>query len=495
MISSRLGKTNLGWAIALAVAAGFHMPAFCATYFVAPTGSDGQLGNLEQPFATIARGQAAVTAGDTVYIRGGNYIYKSTTLETAVTLNKSGAPGLLIHYLAFPGEIPVFDFYGMTAMKRIRGVLVTASYIHLKGLEMKGVPQNLRDGISHENWCVYVSNGSGNVFELLNLHHNMGPGLFISEGANNLVLNCDSHDNFDPFSYAGGKLVPGENADGFGFHGHNPTSTGNVFRGCRAWWNADDGYDFIGAATPVLVENCWAWNSGYRTGTLQLAGNGNGFKVGGYGMPLNNPPARLPQHMVRFCLAFNNRSAGFYQNHHPIANFYFNNTSFNNRSSNFSLLGYDLAAGGNANMGILRNNVAFMGTNLAFATGGKVDAANNSWNQSGLVSAVEFESVDTAGVSGPRRADGALPLVGFMKPKPGSMLIDKGVLLNLPYSGLAPDLGAFELGLQTGLVEIRRSLNVGAHEAWGWPGESDFDVKGRRTIAGKTAFRSLRSVF
>ena len=42
----------------------------------------------------------------------------------------------------------------------------------------------------------------------------MGTGLFISGGGGNLVLNSDSHDNYDLRSYDG----PGENADGFGSH-------------------------------------------------------------------------------------------------------------------------------------------------------------------------------------------------------------------------------------------------------------------------------------
>ena len=31
------------------------------------------------------------------------------------------------------------------------------------------------------------------VFEMLDAHHNNGPGFFIQRGGNNLFLNCDSH--------------------------------------------------------------------------------------------------------------------------------------------------------------------------------------------------------------------------------------------------------------------------------------------------------------
>jgi len=461
-------------------------PSLSATYYVAPSGNDNAAGTQAQPYATPAKGQSMAQPGDTVSLRGGTYFFKSSVDEIGLDLTKSGTSGKLIHYMAYPGEIPVFDFYGMTAQKRVKGVNVTGSYLHLKGIEMKGVTQV--DALkAHESWCIYVNGGNHNVFETLNLHHHMGPGLFIVEGADNLVLNCDSHDNYDAYSYAGDVLSPGENADGFGFHGRKTTSTGNVFRGCRAWWNADDGYDFIYAATDVLVENCWAWNNGYKAGTTQAAGNGNGFKVGGYGLP-PTVPDKLPQHTVRFSLAFNNRAAGFYQNHHPVSNFYYNNTSFNNKAANFNLLGYGLSnADDKASLGILRNNVAFQGTALSNATSGNgVDAKSNSWNLSLTVSNNDFQSVDTNGVGGPRQADGGLPHIPFLKLKSGSALIDKGVDIQLPFTGSAPDLGADEYGAPTGIhvpIRIRTGYKRWRLQGSGWSMQGH-DVSGRRIGSG-----------
>src|SRR4051812_12399014 len=91
-----------------------------ATYYVAPApaGDDARSGALEAPFASIARGQMAAAPGDTVYLRGGVYSFTAGTNKcasqtdtvNAIVLNKNGASGNLIHYLAYPGEIPVFDF-------------------------------------------------------------------------------------------------------------------------------------------------------------------------------------------------------------------------------------------------------------------------------------------------------------------------------------------------------------------------------------------------
>lgn len=424
-------------------------------YYVSPAGKDGNPGSKEAPFATLERAQTDAEPGDTVYLRGGTYDFKSSTAEVGVTLSKSGASGKPIHYFAYPGEVPVLDFRNMSAEKRIKGVLVKADWLHLKGIEMKNVIQSPTLH-AHENWCLYLDPANNGVFEQLNIHHNMGPGVFVMAGGDNLFLNCDSHDNYDAYSYTNGVLDAGQNADGFGVHVREASSTGNVFRGCRAWWNADDGWDFINCFAAVTVEHCWAWGNGYKPGTNppQAAGNGNGFKVGGFGNPPADVPPVVPQHMVRFCLAFDNRAAGFYQNHHPASDYFYDNTSFNNKAANFDLLGY---RNGDASLGILRNNLAYMGTALASATlGNGVDAAANSWNRAVQISDADFESVDTAGsagvpgVYGPRQPDGSLPEIRFMKLRRGSDLIDKGIDLKLgTYVGSAPDLGAFEYGAPT----------------------------------------------
>jgi hypothetical protein len=419
-------------------------PAWAATYYVAPTGNDSNPGTLEQPFATMARGQQAAAAGDTVYFRGGTYRYTSSTDANGVSLNKSGASGRRINYWAYQTEIPIFDYSGMTAATRITGIRVTASYIHLKGLEIKLVPQNITT--QNESWGIYNDGGDNNVYEMLNLHHNMGPGFFLGSGGNNLILNCDSHHNYDPRSRAG----DGENADGFGCH-PQAGDTGNVFRGVRAWWNTDDGYDSINAFESCLVENSWAWFNGYLPDTMTPPnrdpnlppGNGNGFKLGGYGIEGKNSPANPPRHTIRFSVAFSNQFAGFFANYHTSGNIYQNNTGFRNVDADFNMLGLT------ANTSQLRNNVAHGPRPTANMNG--TDATYNSWNLSVQVTDTDFQSVSTMGVDGPRQADGSLPVIPFMRLAAGSDLIDKGTNINQPFNGTAPDLGAFESGGMAGM--------------------------------------------
>jgi hypothetical protein len=428
-------------ACALAILSGAGW-ASAATYYVAPTGNDAGAGTQAAPWATFAKAQSVAVAGDTVYFRGGAYVFHGglnqcasmTDTVNVITLNKSGQSGKAIRYWAYPGETPVFDFSQMKDNCRVKGFNVTGSWIHLKGLEVTGAPQQPGNLQNNESWGVWNS-GSNNTFEAIDTHHHMGPGMFIAKGSNNLVLNVDSHHNYDPYSKSG----PGQNADGFGVHiGAN--QPGNVLRGCRAWANTDDGYDFINAGSAVTVENSWAWRHGYYPGTTTSipAGNGNGFKVGGFG---GGYQANAPQHIARFNVAFNNKASGFYANHHPAASYFYNNTSVNNRPD-FNMLGVD-AAGAAVALGILRNNLAWQGTLVSNVAG--ADVANNSWNLANVsVTSADFQSASLDGWDAPRLPDGSLPPLPHLRLAAGSDLLDKGVNVGLPFSGAAPDLGAFE---------------------------------------------------
>lgn len=426
--------------------------ASAASYYVAPAGSDTAAGSQEAPWQSVMHAQSVAVAGDTVYFRGGKYVVRAgvnqcasrTAVVNAITLDKSGSEGKPIRYWAYPGEIPVFDFSSMKDDCRVKGFNVSASWIHLKGLEITGVPQQPENRLNHESWGVWI-NGSNNVFEQLNLHHIMGPGLFIKDGSHNLVLNSDSHHNYDPYTSNGA----GQSADGFGAH-ISANHPGNVFRGCRAWANSDDGFDLINAYSPVTIEYSWAWLHGYLPGTLTslAAGNGNGIKAGGYS---GKYVANGVTHTVRFSVAFNNKAAGFYANHHPLALEFFHNTAFGNKSD-FNMLGID-QDNAPVNLGNLRNNLAYAGQSVTNVAG--TNAAFNSWTLPVTVSDADFENVSGAGWDAPRQADGSLPVLPNFRLRSGSDLIDKGVSIGLPFSGAAPDLGAFEHeGLHRGSNEL-----------------------------------------
>lgn len=411
-----------------------------AEFYVAPNGSDSNPGTLASPFASLSRGQQAASPGDTVWIRGGEYQFSAGlgASPNAVLFNKSGLPGNRINYWAYPGETPVFDFFNYLPMERIRGFSVVADWLHFRGLELRGVQQTITT--VNESWAIRVEGGGGdfNIFERLNLHHNEGPGLFIQNGGNNLVINSDSHHNYDPDR-------GGENADGFGSHSNDD---GNVLIGNRAWENSDDGFDFINSPGVVILENSWAWRNGYIPDTNNPAGNGAGIKGGGFNLnPDNFPdPEDVPRNVIRGNVSFDNRVQGFYANYHPGAIDWINNTSFSN-ARGFDLINSVEPQTWPAHH-LLRNNISFdNGVNLINDNQALIDDEFNTWNTGFVASAVDFLSLSSLGADGPRQPDGSLPINDFLRLALGSALIDAGVNVGIPFNGLAPDLGAFETSL------------------------------------------------
>jgi hypothetical protein len=391
-------------------------------FYVAPGGDDGAPGSEQAPFRSIERAEQAASAGDTVWIRGGEYRFSGTSSAVGVAFTKSGSPDNPIHYFAYEGETPVFDLFELRPQERITGFDIRASAIHLRGLEVRGV----RQLIVGDSWGVRVR-GDNNILERLHVHDNEAPGIFITSGASNLLLNCDSHNNYDP-------LEQGGNGDGFGCHSGGAN---NVLRGCRAWWNSDDGFDFINAPGTCVVENSWAFRNGFVPETNMGAGNGAGFKAGGFGSPPNIPGSGVPRHVVRFNLSFRNRSQGFYANHHPGGLDFLNNTALGNG------VNFDMLVEGGQSTHKLHNNLAVdPGGAVMRWSGG--DDANNSWNSQVMVSDADFLSMDESEAMAPRQPDGSLPAIRFMHLADGSDLIDRGRDVGLKFAGGGPDLGAFE---------------------------------------------------
>jgi hypothetical protein len=436
------------------------------TYYVDPKGSDAAAGTKAQPFATLQKGNDVAVAGDTVFIRGGTYsITTPANSGAGIAITKSGTSDTKrIYFWAYPGETPLFDFSNLQIANGAYtfGIVIGGSWLHLKGIEECCVPMNTKANNG------FANNGHDNTLELLNAHNNQGSGIQIGGGGGNLALNCDSHDNFDPGSTNGGGA--GEDADGFGVHGGNSGTT--TIRGCRAWWNSDDGYDFLSQEAPVTIENSWAMGAGYSNYGTGAGGNGNGFKIGSSKTGV--------RHVVRNCVAWKNKANGFYANHSSGGNTWYNNTSFQNGTQyNMMASTWSLPNGkGTRTDGviltgdkvhIMRNNIGFPKDNQ-YIDGYGVDTKNNTWDLNIVPANKDFlsvtdpsltakdQTVETiAGALGPRQPDGSLPKVDFLKLAAGSQMIDKGVDVGLPFTGAAPDLGAYEYGAVTEAVAHPRT--------------------------------------
>ncbi|HSD08068.1 right-handed parallel beta-helix repeat-containing protein [Flavobacterium sp.] len=425
---------------------------FAKELYVAPTGNDDNNGTIQNPVESIKRAQELASSGDIVYIRGGLYTMRENQISQkehiyayVTTLDKNG-----ISYLAYKNEIPVFDFKNVKPENfRVIAFYLTGDNIHVKGIEIIGIQVTIKTHTQSE--CFEIK-GSNNTLEQIKMHDNMAIGVYMLSGSNNLILNCDAYNNWDSVS-EGGK---GGNTDGFGAH-LKKGSINNIFRGCRAWFNSDDGFDLINNAEPVLIENCWAFYNGYSSDFVSR-GDGNGFKCGGYAKgrrPYADVMANftpIPKNTIRFCLAVKNKEGGFYANHHLEGNYWYNNTSYKNRV-NYDMLNCvalnptDFGTDGPGWNHEMANNLGFAAKvkELANIDKSRCVLKNNYFDLPSLsITSDDFLSLDEALLTAPRQTDGSLPNNDFLKLKPSTKLIDAGTDIGFKFNGKAPDLGCFE---------------------------------------------------
>jgi len=282
-----------------------HVEANAPTtvYYVSGTGLDTNPGTQDKPFLSLARAHQVAQAGTMIWVMPGKLSY-----PVAMVLTKSGTAANPIRVWAMPGARPLLDYSMETkGSSSARGIEIRGDYWHIRGLEIANAGDN----------CINIG-GSHNTVEDVILHDCGDTGLQITvpdadgadntRGAYNTILNCDSYANLDA-------ATGGENADGFA--AKLQIGAGNVFRGCRAWNNADDGWDFFASNDVVVVDNCWAFLNGKTlTGKSNPQGDGNGFKLGGKPDPAN-PAQGGAVHQITHSSAFENLSCGFVRNNNP----------------------------------------------------------------------------------------------------------------------------------------------------------------------------------
>jgi hypothetical protein len=387
----------------------FFGDAVAATYYVATNGSDASAGtSTNAPFATPQKAMTVLAAGDYIYVRGGTY-----PLTSQVKTSKAGLATNYCRLWAYADEHPVFDFSTDTTTGD-RGIYISKDCWHVKGIEVTLAPDN----------GIIITSGS-NIVEACVIHDCNDDGLTIGsttvQGHDNLILNCDSYRNYQVGS-------GGNNGDGYS--AKQGCGTNNIFQGCRAWYNADDGWDFYdNNSNPVVLLNCWAFDNGTNLWNVSgFSGNGNGFKLGGSGT--------LARHTLKQCVSFDNHAKGFDYNLSLAGHTMLNCTSFRNGKPN-----YEFPVTPTNGTNVFKNCISYSGAGVDIVAGSV--QISNSW-QNFSVSAADFASLDASLAFVARNADHTLPTNGFARLASGSQLIDKGVNVGLPFSGSAPDLGAYE---------------------------------------------------
>ena len=383
-------------------------------------------------------------------MRGGTYAINESDISQIEQnlfacvsfLDKDGTPDNKINYWAYTGETPHFDFSSVApANQRVVGFWVEADYVHLKGIEITGIQVTITTHT--ESYCIY-SWGNHNIFENISMHDNTGTGLRHRRGGNNLFLNCDAYNNHDDVSQDG----KGGNTDGFGCH-PNSTGTGNIFKGCRAWFNSDDGFDCIRSAAEITFDSCWAMYNGYSQ-SFQDLGDGTGFKIGGYAFDeASRIPNPVPVNTVSFCIAVRNKANGFYANHHLNGNIWLHNTGYRN-AFNFNMVNRESPQSQNINVDgynhVLKNNLGYLGRSgeTAHLDTSQNTVFTNSFDMNLTLSSEDFISLDESQLMAPRKADGSLPDIDFMAIDPSSPLMNSGTDIGFPFLGSAPEPGSLE---------------------------------------------------
>jgi hypothetical protein len=251
----------------------------------------------------------------------------------------------------------------------------------------------------------------------------------------NYVKNCDVHHLADPYTGYGA-------SNGFGRTGGSNANY-LYFYGCRAWFCSDDGWDFYRSDGYVTIDNCWAFWNGYLDESFTATtGDGVGFKLG-----CGNTNLTAATRIVMYSLAVQNKEWGFNQNIDDIdvpegkfASLIYNNVAYKNGNTGFV---FTWGSGGDKD--VFRNNIGYKNRTAQFQGDLGDTQDHNSWNSGVKLTYADFVSVDASQLVRERKADGSLPDITFLHPAPGSDLINTGKDVGLPFSGKAPEIGAFEI--------------------------------------------------
>ena len=381
--------------------------------YVSPNGKSNAAGTKDDPMDIYTAVKIAAP-GQKILIKEGTYDLSSTV---KVERGINGTADAMIYMIADPeaGSRPVFDFGGKCA-----GMILAGDYWYFQGFDVTR-SADAQKGIQ-------VS-GNHNILDRIKAYKNGNTGIQISRylgtdqfnqwPAHNTILNCSSYLNADK-GY--------EDADGFA--AKLTVGQGNVFDGCIAAYNADDGWDLFakvqsGSIGVVTIQNCVAFKNGYildENGREINAGNGNGFKMGGDSMP--------GAHVLKNSVAFANKAKGIDSNSCPDIKVY-SSTTFDNESYNVAFYTNTAVNTAFAADGILSykvsNKVAeqfkLLGTQNAADVKGVTnyyfDGSKTVNNNGKEAAASWFKSLDTAsalkdgGIT--RNADGTINMNSFLE--------------------------------------------------------------------------------
>lgn len=174
------------------------------TYYVAPYGSDGNSGSYSSPWRTIQHSANLSSAGDTVYVMGGNY-------NERITIIKSGNPGNYITFAAYPGQNVTID--GKDTSLDIWDGLIQifgASYINISGFRI--INSKFMGVIITSD---YISNFPTNISIEKNLIINTASSAILVEDGKDIIIQ-------------GNEIINAQTMEGLSQNVHETISLVNV---------------------------------------------------------------------------------------------------------------------------------------------------------------------------------------------------------------------------------------------------------------------------
>ncbi len=407
-----------------------HVSVNGAIIYLSPSGNDGNAGTIGSPKKTLAGAWAVVSAGDTIYLRGGTHAYD----VMQYLQSRNGTAGNRINIWGYPGETAIITRSGSYAV--VNGVnqdliYCEGNYLYWKDLEIANFTQ-----LSGETPYPALRFGFTNhsILENIKYHDNMSPLKITGASYNNLIKNCDFYRQSDPYGSDGAGTDAYDGGDGLVIGDITASTDTNYLIGCRFWWNVDDGCDFWNNGAVVKMDSCWAFWNGYLPGTFTTAGNGSGFKLG-QGLSTSTSVKRI----ITRCIAASNRNWGFVEN-----NTLYNMRLYNNTASNNGTLNWWFGDWG-ASPKTFTNNLSLGGGCLygdcesyySQVIGADAILTTNSW-QGFTVTDADFQSTDSTQLTG-ARTSGTLPNMTYLKLVSGSDLVDSGTEV-----GYGNDIGALQ---------------------------------------------------
>ena len=463
--------------------------ANAVTYYVATTGSDGYVGDIDHPWASWQKAFTTADVGDTVFFRGGVYLSTAVNKINPTTgFGHSGTYSNPIVFMSYPGEWAILDcFYQCSGdipeYNQAINILYTEN-IHFKDFEVRNVFQC--DSVL--SGAISATYSRNLTFEHIIVHQVAERAFYIQGGAwksyydegntaqvpywdtpydTTRFINCDVYDLCDTLS---SRIYPkpGNNADGW----KTTHYKGNYvsWENCRIWNYSDDAIDPTpGNGSYLVFDGNWIMSSKKYDSFENM--EGNGIKVAAYSELLTTDVPMgetiIQNNIAMYCAAiginnnlFVNNNGTQPQNKAKI----YNNTVFHSGTGfyEWSFLNMHDST-------IFKNNLGynndlyygdpndFYGSNILSLT----ERNNTSdwiggwpgWELTDTVTVTDTDFIETdstalvALFTASRQADGSLPSDKPLQLTIGSDLIDAGVDIGSAYNGTAPDIGYAEYGV------------------------------------------------